>query len=290
VELRVFIKPQLATLYDGFPPGKWIYEVKFDGYRMQANRKDGKSHFYTRSGLDWLGKFSFIEDSLAKLPLDIIIDGEVVSVEPSGRTNFSQLQADIKFDRQDRMTYYAFDLLRLGNQDLRPLPLLERKAALLKVLKKAKAPAIIYSEHHTSFVKELFAGACKMGLEGLIAKRPDAPYRSSRNENWLKLKCIQTEQFIIVGYVPSGTGHGIGALRLANRDLTYAGKVGTGFTDKVSLALREQLDEMSVPKAPIKMPKKKNTQWVEPKLIAKIAYRDITNDGLLRHASFKGLA
>jgi bifunctional non-homologous end joining protein LigD len=226
----VFIKPQLATLYEGFPPGKWIYEVKFDGYRMQANRQNGKSHFYTRSGLNWLSKFSFIHAGLNKLPPDIIVDGEVVSVESNGRTNFSQLQADIKSNRQDRMAYYAFDLLYLGGEDLRSLPLLERKAALQKVLKKAKAPGIIYSEHHTAFVKELYAGACKMGLEGLIAKRPDVPYRSERNESWLKLKCIQTEQFIIVGYVPASSGRGIGALRLANKDLTYAGKVGTGFS------------------------------------------------------------
>jgi bifunctional non-homologous end joining protein LigD len=138
-----------------------------------------------------------------KLPPNIIVDGEVVSVEPNGRTNFSQLQADIKAGRQDRLTFYAFDLLFLDGEDLRALPLLERKARLLKVLKKAKPPGFIYSEHHTAFAKELLASACKMNLEGLIAKRPDAPYRSDRNETWLKLKCIQTDQFIIIGYEPS---------------------------------------------------------------------------------------
>ena len=260
----MFIKPQLATLYDGFPPGKWIYEVKFDGYRMQANRSAAKSRFYTRSGLDWRSKFSFIEPGLAELPPDTIIDGEAVSVEPSGRTNFSQLQADIKSNRQDRMAYYAFDILFLDGEDMRALPLLDRKAALEKVLKKARPPGFIYSEHHTAFPKELFAGACQMGLEGLIGKNPAAPYSSSRNESWLKLKCIHNGQFIVVGYVPASSGMGVGALRLANNDLTYAGKVGTGFTDKVSLALRAQLDKISVPKSPIKMPKKKTPPGSSP--------------------------
>lgn len=287
---NVSVKPQLATLYDGFPPGKWVYEIKFDGYRMQAHRENGKSKFFTRSGLDWLNCFSFIHEGLKALPPDLIIDGEVVSVEPSGRTNFSQLQADLKSGRQDRLTYYAFDILKLGRQDLRKLPLLERKLALEMVLKNAKAHGLMYSEHQTGIAKELFDAVSKMGLEGLIAKNRDAPYRSDRNESWLKLKCIQTEQFFIVGYVKASSGKGVGALQLANKDMTYAGKVGTGFSDKVSLSLKAQLDLISIPKSPIVMPKKKNTTWVEPKLIAKIAYRDVTNDGLLRHASFKGLA
>ncbi len=285
-----FIKPQLATLYDGFPPGLWIYEIKFDGYRMQASRERGTSHFYTRTGLDWLNRFSFIQAGLKKLPPNIIIDGEVVSVEPSGRTNFSQLQGDLKDGRQDRLAYYAFDILYLDDDNLRPRPLLARKAILEKVLQKARAPGIICSEHHTAAPEPLFANACKMGLEGLIAKRPDDPYRSVRTESWLKLKCIQTEEFVIVGYVQSSSGRGVGALRLATKELQYAGEVGTGFSDKVSLALQQQLDRIAVPKAPIKMPRKKDTRWVEPKLVAKVAYRDITNDGVLRHASFKGLA
>jgi len=143
-----FIKPQLATLYDNVPTGKWLYEVKFDGYRMQVNREHGTSRFFTRSGLDWLRKFSFIGAGMEKLPPDIIIDGEVVSVEPNGRSNFSQLQDDIKRGRQDRMTFYAFDLLYLADEDLRMLPQLERKARLKKVLNK-KIPGINYSEHHT---------------------------------------------------------------------------------------------------------------------------------------------
>ena len=285
-----FIKPQLATLYDydTVPSGKWLYEVKFDGYRMQVNRERGKSRFFTRSGLDWLNKFSFLHAGLEKVPPDIIIDGEVVSVEHDGRPNFSQLQDDIKRNRQDRMTFYAFDLLYLGGADLRMLPQTERKLRLKKVL--MKIPGITYSEHHTEGAKEMLAQACELNLEGLIAKRPDAPYRSDRNENWLKLKCVQTDHFIIVGYVPASIGRGLGALRLATKDLQYAGKVGTGFSDKVSISLRKQLDLISIPKPPIKIPRKIDTTWVEPKLKVRVAYRDITNDGMLRHASFKGLA
>ncbi len=177
-----FIKPQLATLYDDeVPAGKWLYEVKFDGYRMQANRELGKSRFFTRSGLDWLHKFSFIEAGMERLPPDVVIDGEVVSVEPNGRSNFSQLQDDIKRGRPDRMTFYAFDLLYLNGEDLRTLPQLERKLRLKKVLKKISG--MNYSEHHTDGAKEMWAHACELNLEGLIAKRPDAPYRSGRNEN-----------------------------------------------------------------------------------------------------------
>jgi bifunctional non-homologous end joining protein LigD len=186
------------------------------------------------------------------------------------------------------MTFYAFDLLYLGGADLRMLPQTERKLRLKKVLKKI--PGITYSEHHTEGAKEMLAQACELNLEGLIAKRPDAPYRSDRNENWLKLKCVQTDQFIIVGYVPASSGRGLGALRLATKDLQYAGKVGTGFSDKVSISLRKQLDLISIPKAPIKIPRKRDTTWVEPKLQVKVAYRDITDDGMLRHASFKGMA
>jgi bifunctional non-homologous end joining protein LigD len=283
-----FIKPQLATLYDGIPVGKWLLEVKFDGYRMQISRAKGKSQFFTRSGLNWLSKFSFIHEGLEQLPPNVVIDGEVISVEPNGRSNFSQLQADIKFNRQDRMTFYAFDILSMGGEDLRALPQLERKLILQKVLKKP-VPGITYSEHHTEDANKMYKQACKLNLEGLIAKNPKAPYRSDRNENWLKLKCVQTDQFIIVGYVPASSGMGVGALRLATKDLKYAGKVGTGFTDKAALSLRKQLDLISVPKPAIKLPKKRDTTWVEPTLKAKVAYRDITNDGMLRHASFKGL-
>jgi bifunctional non-homologous end joining protein LigD len=255
---------------------------------MQISREKGKSRFFTRSGLNWLSKFSFIHKGLEKLPPDIVIDGEVVSVETDGRSNFSQLQADLKAERHDRMTYYAFDVLFLAGEDLRALPQIERKEILAKVLKKP-IPGINYSEHHTEDAKKLYAQACKMNLEGLIAKKPNAPYKSERNENWLKLKCVQTDQFIIVGYVPASVGRGVGALRLATKDLKYAGKVGTGFTEKVAVSLRKQLDLIAVPKAPIKVPRKRDTTWVQPKLIAKVEYRDITDDGMLRHPSFKGL-
>ena len=144
-----------------------------------GDRARGKSDFYTRSGLDWLHKFSFLEEALQKLPPDVIIDGEVVSAEPSGRTNFSQLQADIKSNRQDRMAYYAFDILRLDGRDLRALSLLERKAVLEKVLQK-KLPGIRYSEHHTAFPKELFAGACKMGLVSSPNARCSVPFGAKR--------------------------------------------------------------------------------------------------------------
>ena len=136
----------------------------------------------------------------------------------------------------------------------------------------------------------MFADACKMHLEGLIAKNPDAPYRSDRNENWLKLKCTQTDTFIVIGYELSSTGIGVGALRLANKNMIYTGKVGTGFCHKVSIELQKKLDKIRVDEPPVKVPRKKKTIWVKPTYKAKVAYRDITSDGMLRHGSFKGLA
>ena len=224
-----FIPPQLATLYDGLPVGDWLYEVKFDGYRMQLQRQKGTPHFYTRSGLDWVKRFSFLTKAISQLPPNVIIDGELVSVEENGRTNFSQLQADLKAKKQQRLHFYAFDLLNLSGADLRHLPQLERKRTLEEIIGDVTAPGISYSQHHTEGAKQMLAQACKMNLEGLIAKNPKAPYHSDRNENWLKLKCVQTGEYLIIGYIRASSGPGVGALRVATKDLKYAGKVGTGF-------------------------------------------------------------
>ena len=259
-----FIKPQLATLRPSIPHGRWLYEVKFN-------------------------RFTFIHSGIEKLPDNIVVDGELISAEPSGRSNFSQLQADIKSGRQERLAFYAFDILYLGGQDLRKHPQLERKTILEKLLGK-KVPGIHYSEHETRNPEQMLADACKMNLEGLIAKNPEAPYRSDRNEHWLKLKCTQTDNFFVIGYELSSTGIGVGALRLANKKMVYCGKVGTGFSNKVSIELQKKLDKLRIPEAPVKVPKKKNTRWTKPTLKAKVEYRDITSDGMLRHASFKCLA
>ena len=291
-----FIPLQLATLRDIVPTGgRWLYEIKFDGYRMQAQRQDSIPRIFTRSGLDWTNKFSFLEGALAMLPArELIIDGEIVSPDKSGRPNFSSLQADIAADRQDRMIYYAFDLLYLDGVDLRNTPLIKRKKMLQTFVDEAKSEKIVYSEHFEKDGKRVFESACEHHLEGIIAKRTDGIYKSGRSEEWLKIKCAMTDQFVIVGYVPGGHGGGLGAIRLGRKkggELVYAGKTGTGFNAKNSSTLMKQLRALEITKPPLKMPaKKRDTKWVEPELVANIEYRDITDEGYLRHSSFKGLS
>jgi bifunctional non-homologous end joining protein LigD len=291
-----FIPPQLATLRDQSPQGKnWIFEIKLDGYRLQMQRKNGKVAILTRSGLNWTNEFSQLESSAAMLASgNCIIDGEAVSADAQGRPNFSQLQADIADNRQDRMVYYAFDLLYLDGYDLRGAPLIERKRLLHELLKETQPRSIVFSEHFDVDGRHMFKMACEHRLEGIIAKRADAVYRSIRNEDWLKIKCAQTGKYVIVGYVPGGHGSGLGAIRLGRKqgkDLIYAGKTGTGFNARNTTGLIKKLKALEIPSPPLKMPKKKrDTKWVEPKLMAKIEYRDITDDGYVRHSSFKGLA
>jgi bifunctional non-homologous end joining protein LigD len=204
------------------------------------------------------------------------------------RTDFSALQADLAADRQDRLLFYAFDLLYLDCYDLRRAPLLERKRLLRNLFDRTglKAPAL-YSEHMNDGVA-MFAGAERLNWEGIVSKRADAPYRSGGSDSWQKIKTSKRETFPIVGYVPDLGG--ITALHVARRDgkkLTSVGKVGTGFTNKVSADLRRQLEALEKPKE--RIAGKRHIRAVEPRLVAHVEYRDITADGHLRHPSFKGL-
>jgi bifunctional non-homologous end joining protein LigD len=285
-----FIKPQLATLRATVPRGdQWLHEIKFDGYRVQIHLNRGKRKVYTRNGLDWTKRFSVIAGAL-DIPGQAIIDGEVLVVH-EGRTNFSELQAELAAGNQDRLTFYAFDLL-WHDGDLRRLPQIERKQALLDLLGEngIEAP-IVYSEHLTGDGQEMFRHAAKLGWEGIVSKRADAPYRSDRNEGWLKIKTVQTGKFPVIGFVKDLTG--VAALYLGKRegkDLVYMGKVGTGWLRTISSQIRKQLDTVVSPKSKLTKPiKKPKAVWVEPSFMAEVEYRDITSEGLLRQSSFKGL-
>jgi len=286
-----FIKPQLATLKPKAPKGEqWLHEIKFDGYRIQIHINSGRKKVFTRNGLDWTKRFSAIAGAL-DIRGQAIIDGEVV-VTHEGRTNFSELQAELAAGRQDRLVYYAFDLL-WRDGDLRGLPQIERKQALLDLLGENDVELpVLYSKHLTGDGQQMFEHAVKLNWEGIVSKRADAPYRSERTEAWLKIKTIQKGKFPVIGFVKDPTG--VAALYLAKKegkDLVYMGKVGTGWSRTVSSQIRKQLDTVVSPKSKLTKPiKKPKATWVEPTFVADIEYRDITSEGLLRASSFKGLS
>jgi bifunctional non-homologous end joining protein LigD len=284
-----FIKPQLATLKSKAPTGEqWLHEIKFDGYRIQIHLNNGKRKVYTRNGLDWTKRFSLIAGAL-DLPGQAIIDGEVVVIKDA-RTNFSELQAELAAGDQDRLQFYAFDLLYLNGMDLRRSPQIERKRVLRALIDGLEGP-ILYSEHLVGDGQEMFEHAGKLGWEGIVSKNARAPYRSDRNEAWLKIKTVQRGKFPVIGFVKDPTG--VAALYLGKRkgkDLVYMGKVGTGWSRTISSQIRKQLDTVVSPKSKLTKPiRKPKAVWVEPSFSAEVEYRDITSEGLLRQSSFKGL-
>jgi bifunctional non-homologous end joining protein LigD len=286
-----FIKPQLATLKARAPSGdQWLHEIKFDGYRVQIHLNKGKKKVFTRNGLDWTKRFSVIAGAL-DMPGQAIIDGEVVVIH-EGRTNFSELQADLAAGKQDRLVYYAFDLL-WRDGDLRKLPQIERKQTLSDLLGENDIGLpVIYSEHLTGDGQEMFDHAAKLNFEGIVSKRADAPYRSERTEAWLKIKTVQKGKFPVIGFVKDPTG--VAALYLGKREgkeLVYMGKVGTGWSRTVSSQIRKQLETVVSPKSKLtKQVRKPKATWVEPTFFADVEFRDITSEGLLRQSSFKGLS
>jgi bifunctional non-homologous end joining protein LigD len=286
-----FIKPQLATLKTKAPNGdKWLHEIKYDGYRIQVHLNGGRKKVFTRNGLDWTKRFTEIAGSLA-IPGEAIIDGEVVVVH-EGRTNLSELQAELSAGRQGRLIYYAFDLL-WRNGDLRRLPQIERKQLLSDLLGENDIELpVLFSEHLVGEGQKMFEHAAKLNWEGIISKRADAPYRSERTESWLKIKAVQNGKFQVVGFVKDPSG--VAALylgKLEGKDLVYMGKVGTGWSRTVSSQIRRQLDTVVSPKSKLtKAIRKPKATWVEPTFYADVEYRDVTSDGLLRASSFKGLS
>ena len=289
-----FLEPCLATLEAEVPKGKgWLHEIKFDGYRMQPHLDGGTVTVYSRNGLDWTNRVRFLVEEIAALPANkLILDVELVSAdEKHGASDFSQLQADLAAGRHDRLVFYAFDILHLEGFDLRNAPLIERKRVLKSLLDEARPKRIFFSEHFELEGDALFQQASDMGLEGVVVKRADAPYRSGHGKSWLKIKCVKRSDFNIIGFVPARRDS-IAALRLARKEKvgwTYVGKVGTGFSGETAEDLRRRLNKLITINPPMRL-RKPDTKWVEPKLVATVAYTGMTGDGKLRHPSFKGLA
>ena len=288
-----FVAPQLATLVDEVPAGtSWIHEIKYDGYRLLLSVGEGVATAWTRNGLDWSDKFKALVKAAARLPAGCLMDGEVVALDDEGRPSFQLLQSTLKGGGAP-LAFYAFDLLIDRGEDIRKLPNIERKERLAALL-KGVAPPILYGDHIIGRGEEMFDAVCKQGGEGIISKKASAAYSGTRSRNWLKIKCIQRQEFVVVGWSESDRRLGFRSLLLAAKDkgkLTYAGKVGTGFNAKLIEELMERMRPLAVDKAPVEVPRadRKGAHWIEPKLVSEINYAEFTDDGILRHPSFVGL-
>jgi bifunctional non-homologous end joining protein LigD len=292
------IEPQLATLVDEVPRGdEWVHEIKYDGYRALCEVRDGEASLITRHGKDWTDRFGPVAPGAAKLPVrEAILDGEVVVLESNGTTSFQSLQNALSENRQDDLVYFAFDLLYLDGYDLRKATLADRKEALTRLL-EGRGGAVRLGDHVDADGEAFFAQACKFGLEGIICKRVDLPYHSGRNKDWLKVKCLKRQEFVIVGFTdPEGSRVGLGALLLAvnqGKDLVFAGKVGTGFNGKLLRELRKRLDKMEIDKPAFKNAPRgaeaRRSHWVKPELVGEVAFTEWTREGILRHPTFQGL-
>ncbi len=298
-----YLPPQLATEVSAPPEGdSWLHELKLDGYRIQAHvieHKSGrKATLYSRNGLDWTHRMPEVARAATALPVkNAVLDGEAVVLDENGRTSFAELQAAFEEGKQERITYFVFDLLHLDGHNLRGLPLMRRKEILEGLIKDADDhSAIRYSKDIRAQGREMFREACKHGVEGVVSKLADGKYRSGRSREWVKSKCVHEQEFVVGGFtLPSGSAVGIGALLLGHyRDgkLIYAGRTGTGFTQDSRRHLRKELDKLRASKAAFAdVPREaaKDAIWVVPKMVVEVSFASWTADGMVRQAAFQGI-
>ena len=295
--LLATLEPQLATLV-AEPPSDagWLYEIKFDGYRLLARIDADDVRLFTRNGNDWSSRLKSLVDAVRGLGIGSgWLDGEIVVAGTDGAPDFNLLQNAFDSSRTDAIRYHIFDLPFHDGQDLRAVPLVERRAALRDVLDAAPAQdRIRFSEDFDNSPKDLLQNACRMRLEGVIGKRADSPYVSRRSPTWIKLKCTQRQEFVIGGYTdPKGSRTGIGSLLLGIHDETgalhFAGGVGSGFDERSLAAVKKALSAIASTTRPFVEKPPGRAHWVEPTLVAEVSFGEWTPERRIRHAVFHGL-
>ncbi len=297
-----FLKPQLAQETEAPPAGDaWIHELKLDGYRMQARKDGAKVQMLTRSGLDWTDRVKHVAAEVARLAVEqVTLDGEVVVLAENGTTNFADLQASFQEGARNPLTYFCFDLLHVNGHSTRDLPLLDRKQLLSELLAGANADMLQVSEHLVGNGEAMFHKACELHAEGIVSKKASAPYTAGRSSAWQKSKCLHEQEFVIGGYTLPGKGKaggpGLGALLLGYYDdekrLIYAGRTGTGFTQKFAVTLRKRLETAETNTSPFLNPSadaRKGAIWVRPSTVAQVRFATWTADDQVRQAAFLGL-
>ena len=293
------LKPELATLVDEAPadPRDWLFELTFDGYRMLARVERGRIRLVTRNGNDWTSKLGALKEALHSMELpDGWYDGEIIMPGENGLSDFQALQGAFDSSRTGDMVYYLFDLPYCAGHDLREVPLMERRAVLQRIVQRKPHAKVRFSEEFDAPPQDVLASACKLGLEGVIGKRRNSAYATRRSSDWIKLKCGFRQEFVIGGWTdPQGSRTGIGSLLLGVHDseghLQYAGNVGTGFNEETLRDLRARLGKLASDRSPFSanstIPKKPH--WVQPKLVAEVAFGEWTRDNRIRHSVFRGL-
>ncbi|RWJ04467.1 MAG: ATP-dependent DNA ligase [Mesorhizobium sp.] len=288
------IPPLLPTLVDRVPQGPtWLHEIKWDGYRIGVYLDRGKVKILTRNLHDWTVKFPTIVSAVAELDAtDAIIDGEAFVADEKGLSHFSSLQRALgRGGRRQDIMLAVFDLLKIDGEDLRDRPLVDRREALVNLLGETPPNGIVLSDE-ISGGSDILAQVCHFGFEGIVSKLRISPYRSGRRQEWVKTKCVLSDEFIVIGYEPGNSYGGLGSVLLANVEdgnLVFAGGVGTGFNARTGADMMRRLKAAEAEKSPIPSLKVKGAIWTRPEIVVDVEYRGWTEDHQLRHPSFKGI-
>jgi bifunctional non-homologous end joining protein LigD len=296
--LPATLQPELAVLVDEPPqdPQDWIFEIKFDGYRMLARVEGGEIQLVTRNGNEWTSRLAGLVTALRSMELpDGWYDGEIIMPGEDVPADFQALQGAFDSKRTEQIVYYLFDVPYCAGHDLRDVPLVQRREVLQRIVTRKPHPNVRFSEVFDVPARQMLASACRLGLEGVIAKRRDSAYVCRRSSDWIKLKCKLRQEFVIGGWTdPKGSRNGIGSLLLGVHDdgkLRYAGNVGTGFNEKTLAEVRRQLDAVKAERSPFGagtgLPR--GAHWVDPALVCEVSFGEWTRDGKIRHSVFHGL-